>query len=99
MTPFCINFSMNMPYYVAKHIVMFGMRQYILWPLSSYCPSPRVVLSAHSHSIARFQPFCSGFIIIKPTYPAIRMSVSLLRALYCGGIFVLCIRILLGFLA
>ena len=45
MTPFCINFPMNMAYYVAKHIVMSGMRQYILWPLSSYCLSPRVVWS------------------------------------------------------
>ena len=45
MTPFCINFPMNMPYYVAKHIVKPGMRQYILWPLSSYCLNPRVVLS------------------------------------------------------
>ena len=45
MTPFCINFPMNMPYYVAKRIVMSGMRQCVLWPLSSYCLSPRVVLS------------------------------------------------------
>ena len=45
MTPFCINFPMNMAYYVAKRIVMPGMRQYILRPLSSYCLSPRVVLS------------------------------------------------------
>ena len=45
MTPFCINFPMNMAYYVAKHIVKPGMRQCVLWPLSSYCLSPRVVLS------------------------------------------------------
>ena len=45
MTPFCINFPMNMAYYVAKHIVMSGMRQCILCPLSSYCLSPRVVWS------------------------------------------------------
>ena len=45
MTPFCINFPMNMPYYVAKRIVMPGMRQCVLWPLSSYCLSPRVVWS------------------------------------------------------
>ena len=30
MTPFCINFPMNMAHYVAKHIVMSGMRQDIL---------------------------------------------------------------------
>ena len=45
MTPFCINFSMNMAYYVEKHIVMFSMRQYILWPLSLYCLGPCVVWS------------------------------------------------------
>ena len=45
MTPFCINFPMNMAHYVAKRIVMPGMRQCVLWPLSSYCLSPRVVWS------------------------------------------------------
>ena len=45
MPPFCINLPMNMAYYVAKRIVMPGMRQCVLWPLSSYCLSPRVVWS------------------------------------------------------
>ena len=45
MTPFCINSPMDMAHYVAKHIVMSGMKRYILWPLSLYCMSPRVVLS------------------------------------------------------
>ena len=45
MTPFCINFPMNMPYYVAKHIVKPGMRQCVLWPLTSYCLGPRVAWS------------------------------------------------------
>lgn len=44
MTPFRINFPMNMPYYVAKRIVMPGMRQCILCPLSLDCLGPRVVL-------------------------------------------------------
>jgi hypothetical protein len=51
MTPFCINFPMNMPYYVAKHIVKPGMRQYILWPLSSYCPPPPVLSDTQYHRV------------------------------------------------
>ena len=51
MTPFCINFPMNMAYYVAKHIVKPGMRQCVLWPLSLYCLGPCVVLSEPSRRI------------------------------------------------